>query len=104
MCYKCSFSFILMPLKNNHFRGIMAVLLVLLLIMCIISLRYGAVEISPSEMWSALSKLGSPANTFTLHEQIFITIRLPRIVLGLITGSALGVGGTLMQGLFRNPI
>ncbi len=93
-----------MSIKSNPFRWTFICLLLLLLIMCVVSLRYGAVRISPDEMWSALRKIGSPASDCSLHEQIFLTIRLPRIVLGLIAGSALGVGGTLMQGLFRNPI
>ncbi len=32
------------------------------------------------------------------------TIRLPRIVLALLVGGALGVSGAVMQGLFRNPM
>jgi iron complex transport system permease protein len=35
---------------------------------------------------------------------IFLTLRLPRVLLAAITGAVLGVSGTLMQGLFRNPI
>ena len=32
------------------------------------------------------------------------TIRLPRIVLALLVGAALGTAGAVMQGLFRNPM
>lgn len=35
---------------------------------------------------------------------VFIDIRLPRVILGLLIGSALAVSGVLMQGLFRNPL
>ncbi|WP_455476556.1 FecCD family ABC transporter permease [Bartonella sp. B17] len=35
---------------------------------------------------------------------ILIDIRLPRVILGLLIGSALAVSGVLMQGLFRNPL
>ncbi|WP_336276304.1 FecCD family ABC transporter permease [Bartonella sp. CB178] len=35
---------------------------------------------------------------------ILIDIRLPRVILGLLVGSALAVSGVLMQGLFRNPL
>lgn len=32
------------------------------------------------------------------------TVRLPRIVLGLVVGAALAVSGVVMQGVFRNPL
>ena len=35
---------------------------------------------------------------------IVTTIRLPRIVLALLVGAALGTAGAVMQGLFRNPM
>ena len=31
-------------------------------------------------------------------------IRMPRLVLGLLTGAVLAVAGALLQGLFRNPL
>jgi iron complex transport system permease protein len=39
-----------------------------------------------------------------LNQRIFLELRLPRAVLCLLVGASLGVGGTLMQALFRNPI
>ena len=38
------------------------------------------------------------------EEAIVATIRLPRILLALVVGAALGVSGAVMQGLFRNPM
>jgi len=35
---------------------------------------------------------------------VFFTIRLPRVVLGALIGSGLGVAGAAMQGIFRNPL
>jgi iron complex transport system permease protein len=35
---------------------------------------------------------------------VLFEIRLPRAVLGLLTGAALAVSGAVMQGLFRNPL
>jgi iron complex transport system permease protein len=40
----------------------------------------------------------------TLDGRIFMELRLPRAILCLFVGASLGVGGTLMQALFRNPI
>ncbi len=38
------------------------------------------------------------------EETIIFQIRLPRIILGILVGAALGVAGATMQGLFKNPI
>ncbi|BAS28625.1 corrinoid ABC transporter permease [Limnochorda pilosa] len=38
------------------------------------------------------------------YEAIFFQVRLPRVVLGALIGAALGVAGTTLQGLFRNPM
>ncbi len=39
-----------------------------------------------------------------LRRGVLVTLRLPRVLLAGLTGAVLGVSGTLMQGLFRNPI
>jgi iron complex transport system permease protein len=40
----------------------------------------------------------------SLHEQIILRVRLPRILLGAFVGFALAAAGTVMQGFFRNPM
>jgi iron complex transport system permease protein len=35
---------------------------------------------------------------------VVVTIRLPRLLIGLAVGAALGLAGAAMQGLFRNPL
>ena len=68
------------------------------------SIRFGAVDFSVPAIWRALASLlpGQPAPT--LDQRIFLELRLPRAVLCLLVGASLGVGGALMQALFRNPI
>ncbi|NOZ76177.1 MAG: iron chelate uptake ABC transporter family permease subunit [Euryarchaeota archaeon] len=39
-----------------------------------------------------------------VEENIVLQVRLPRIILGALVGSALAVAGTAMQGLFKNPM
>jgi len=39
-----------------------------------------------------------------LQEQIVLNIRLPRILLAAVVGFALAAAGTIMQGIFRNPM
>ena len=68
------------------------------------SIRYGAVDFSVPAIGRALASLlpGRPAPT--LDQRIFLELRLPRAVLCLLVGASLGLGGALMQALFRNPI
>ncbi len=39
-----------------------------------------------------------------MKQTVLLQIRLPRIALAIITGLTLAVSGTVMQGLFRNPL
>lgn len=77
---------------------------ILLILTTIASIVFGAVDITMSEMGSALKKWIITDEPMTLTEQIFIDIRLPRALLTIIVGASLAVGGVLMQGLFLNPI
>ena len=68
------------------------------------SIRYGAIDFSVSAIARALASLFPGQPEPTLDQRIFLELRLPRAVLCLLVGASLGVGGTLMQALFRNPI
>lgn len=80
------------------------VLLVLLVIVTLLSMRYGAVELTLDEIFSALQKNFSAPDSMTLNERIFMEIRFPRALLCIFVGATLGAGGALLQALFRNPI
>lgn len=85
----------------------LAVLVVILLFSVVLSAGVGAVSISPSELWAMLiAKSGlTPAGGYREEQEIiFWFIRLPRIGLGILVGAGLAVAGTLLQGLFRNPL
>lgn len=43
-------------------------------------------------------------STDTAIAQTVLQLRLPRVLLGLLIGAALGVSGAAMQGVFRNPL
>ncbi|UFU08222.1 FecCD family ABC transporter permease [Ruania halotolerans] len=73
-------------------------LLVLLLVGA--SLAVGAREISLTVVWAALVDY-VPGN---VEHDVIIDQRLPRTVVGLAVGAALGAAGVLMQGLTRNPL
>ena len=88
----------------NRYRGILPILSVLLVLVTLASIRWGAVPISLHDMGSALAKSLGGGGALTLDERIFLEIRLPRAILCVAVGTSLAVGGALMQALFRNPI
>lgn len=73
----------------------------------VISVGIGAVSVSPAQVVSILAdKAGLPrfAEFEPVQEAIILNIRLPRVVLAVVTGAALAISGAAMQGLFRNPL
>ncbi len=73
----------------------------------ILSVGIGATTISPLETLAILAKkvnleLVTP---FTdQQEAILLSIRTPRVFLGILVGVALAVSGASLQGLFKNPL
>ncbi len=68
------------------------------------SIRYGAIDFSISDIGGAMASILPGHAEPGLNERIFLELRLPRAILCILVGASLGVGGTLMQALFRNPI
>lgn len=79
-------------------------LFVLMIVTTAASIRYGAIDFSMHDMATAVSGKLAGSNDLTLDQRIFLQLRVPRALLCLLVGACLGVGGTLMQALFRNPI
>lgn len=85
-------------------RWCLVLLFLLMIATAIASIRYGAMDFSANEMAAAAwGKLSGRAD-LPLDQRIFMELRVPRAILCLLVGACLGVGGTLMQALFRNPI
>lgn len=83
------------------------VLVALLLLVMSLSLALGAMYIPLKEVLLIVAKrLGLFAHT-KVDEQFEIVvqaIRLPRVLLGVLVGAALGISGAAIQGIFRNPL
>ncbi|MBE6209059.1 MAG: iron ABC transporter permease [Rikenellaceae bacterium] len=85
-----------MRARNSIFFGLLA-LLTAVLFVCDILL--GSTTISPSEVWSALWG-NTDSDTATIIQQF----RLPKAIVAMLCGAALGASGLQMQTLFRNPL
>ncbi len=73
--------------------------LAILIFALFLSIAIGSVFLSPAELWNTLIGRGAEISTSILWK-----IRLPRTVLAVLTGAALGISGASYQGLFRNPL
>ncbi|MDI6516290.1 iron ABC transporter permease [Streptomyces coelicoflavus] len=76
----------------------------LLVVVAAASLAVGARALSPAEVWHGLVAAPEPDQRLTEIRLIVRTVRVPRTVLAVVAGIALGVGGALIQGYTRNPI
>jgi iron complex transport system permease protein len=73
---------------------------VALLVVCILSLMLGSNPLDPATVFHALFHYDRSSEA----SLIVVDSRLPRTLLGLSAGLALGLAGTVMQGLSRNPL
>ena len=71
----------------------------LLAVVCIASLAVGTENVSLATVWSAVTDYRDVGEEWIVHE-----LRIPRTVLGLLVGLALGLSGTLIQAVGRNPL
>ena len=79
--------------KNSY---IFIALFLLLLLLALLDVCSGSIWISP------LSTLNSQLST--LHSQILLHLRLPKMLTAILAGASLSVAGLMMQTLFRNPL
>ena len=78
---------------------VLTVMAALLLIASAASLAFGSRSIPLPEVWDALTGTSGTMNTDVVRE-----LRIPRTILGIAVGLALGAAGALMQGHTRNPL
>ena len=76
-------------------------LLILNLLLLVSNICWGSVHIPLADVWAALT---SQAGVSEGVRFIVLQSRLPASITALLTGSALGVCGLLLQSYFRNPL
>ena len=70
-----------------------------LLLVCVLSIVVGAKSVPLDDVWHGLFQNSGVGNDVVVHD-----VRVPRTLLGLLVGVALGLSGAVMQGLTRNPL
>ena len=85
----------------------LAVLAALLLAVGLLAIQTGAIAISMRQIVAiVIAQFGGalPDDVTPQTVAVLLSIRLPRIVLGIAAGAGLGAAGAVLQGVFRNPL
>jgi iron complex transport system permease protein len=70
-----------------------------LVVVCLLSVWLGSKDIPFGSTWDVLWHNDGSRDAVIIH-----SVRIPRTILGLLVGAALGLAGALMQALTRNPL
>ncbi|MEU2243465.1 iron chelate uptake ABC transporter family permease subunit [Streptomyces sp. NPDC018338] len=88
------------PKRRNSVRAVgLVVAVAVLLLVCVLSIMIGAKPVPLGDVWHGLFRNSGVGNDVVIHD-----VRVPRTLLGLLVGLALGLSGAVMQGLTRNPL
>ena len=87
-----------LPARGPRALWLLAAVVVLVLV-TLASFAIGARGLAMDTVWQALTRF-DPAN----GDHAVVHARIPRTVLGLLAGAALGLAGAAMQGVARNPL
>ena len=76
-----------------------AVATLVLVLVAMASLALGSRSIAPDVVWDALVRGGASQDA-----QVVTQLRVPRTIAALMIGGALGLAGSIMQAMTRNPL
>jgi len=79
-------------------------LCVLLLLAALAAATVGAAGISFERLLAALGVIDGDPALLARDQLVLWSVRVPRIAMAVCVGALLAVAGTIMQGLFRNPL
>jgi iron complex transport system permease protein len=78
----------------------LVILVGVLAVVCFFSITMGARGVGLSTIWKAFHDY-DPSDA---SETVIRELRVPRTLIGIFAGAALGLSGTILQGLTRNPL
>jgi len=85
--------------RSRRRRTVLAVLVAALLVVLVVTLCVGERSYSPLQVLRVLTGETVPGASFNIE-----TIRLPRMLSGLLVGLGFGMGGVVFQTMLRNPL
>lgn len=85
--------------RSNRARGFwLSGLIAVLATLCALSVTVGTRDVAWADIGAAL------AGQVDTIGQAAVTVRIPRTLLAMLAGAALGLAGAIMQGVTRNPL
>jgi iron complex transport system permease protein len=86
-------------LRGNRRTAGLLMAAAVLMVMCVASLAIGTENVALPTVWQALTDYRDVGDQWIVHD-----LRIPRTVLAMLVGVALGLAGTLIQAVGRNPL
>jgi len=89
----------------NKLPGYLTLSLLALILLALLSLYMGVYRFEGGALWQIGLQFFRDSGSVTPGDRyVLFFIRLPRIVMAILIGSALAVSGTCLQGMFKNPL
>ena len=77
----------------------------ILFLLCLYGLSVGGASYNIAESWNAIvSGVGKSIEEMELPHQILWQLRIPRVLMAVVSGIGLAVAGLMMQTILRNPL
>jgi iron complex transport system permease protein len=92
---------------KKHNLIIVIILAIIIIGISFASLVLGRYPVSIADLFSAFSGIlgqGTSGSEHQIIEEIIFSLRLPRLLAGLLVGMSLSMAGTTYQSIFRNPL
>ena len=100
-----------MPDEQTAWRSrpaaLLAILTAALVVTALLASRVGAVDVPLSHVVAIVASMFGvplPSDVPAQSVTVLVSIRLPRIVLGIVAGAGLSAAGAVLQAMFRNPL
>lgn len=84
---------------KKRFAFTFSVLVILIVIASLLSLQFGVVSISPSEVFQTFMGNGSGK-----QELVLFQIRMPSIILAILIGAGMAIAGAILQAITNNEL
>ncbi|QWB99461.1 iron ABC transporter permease [Mycoplasmatota bacterium] len=86
-------------ISNISFSKKITIFFIVFFFSIVLSLKLGAADASYIDVFNAIFAPSKSDISLVLYE-----IRIPRIIAGILVGASLGMSGSIMQGVTRNPL
>lgn len=95
--------------RRSRYTGLLIALTIVLLISCLVSVTFGAAPVPLEQVIGILtlklSGAGHEPHLWTAGQETIVwLIRMPRVLLGALTGAGLALIGCVLQAVTRNPL